>query len=65
MPVIRRGPTRALCAIVTVSLLTACGSALSDEQIWDLVNYVQSLPYEPISNPVEAATEAENIRERL
>jgi mono/diheme cytochrome c family protein len=32
--------------------------------IWDLVNYVQSLPYEPINNPFYAAREAENLRER-
>jgi len=32
--------------------------------IWDLVNYVQSLPYEPINNPYQAAREAENLRLR-
>ena len=35
----------------------AGGSAGSQEaesgRIWDMVNYVQSLPYEPISNPIE------------
>jgi mono/diheme cytochrome c family protein len=40
---------------------------LLPDDIWDLVNYVQSLPYESISNPYshEAAQEAENARERL
>jgi mono/diheme cytochrome c family protein len=35
---------------------------LNPEEIWDLVNYVQSLPYELINNPLEAAREAENPR---
>lgn len=35
---------------------------LKPEDIWHLVNYVQSLPYEPISNPYEAVPE--NRRER-
>jgi mono/diheme cytochrome c family protein len=40
---------------------------LLPDDIWDLVNYVQSLPYESISNPYshEVAQEAENARERL
>lgn len=33
--------------------------------IWDIVNYVQSLPYEPINNPLDAAREVELVRERL
>jgi mono/diheme cytochrome c family protein len=37
---------------------------LNPEEIWDLVNYVQSLPYEPINNALEAYREAENVRER-
>lgn len=36
---------------------------LNPEEIWDLVNYVQSLPYERINNALEAYREAENIRE--
>lgn len=35
---------------------------LKPEEVWHLVNYVQSLPYESISNPYEA--EPENRRER-
>jgi mono/diheme cytochrome c family protein len=31
---------------------------LNPEEIWDLVNYVQSLPYEPINSPLKAAQEA-------
>jgi hypothetical protein len=27
---------------------------LTSAEIWDIVNYVQSLPYESISNPNEA-----------
>jgi mono/diheme cytochrome c family protein len=38
---------------------------LTPDDIWDIVNYVQSLPYESISNPLDAAREAENPRERL
>jgi mono/diheme cytochrome c family protein len=38
---------------------------LTPEDIWDLVNYVQALPYESINNPLKAAQEAQNIRERL
>lgn len=38
---------------------------LTTDDIWDLVNYVQSLPYEPISDPFKAAEQAEYIRERL
>lgn len=37
---------------------------LTVEDLWDIVNYVQSLPYESISNPREAAKEAEFLRER-
>jgi mono/diheme cytochrome c family protein len=38
---------------------------LTPEEIWDIVNYVQSLPYESISNSREAANEAAlNLRER-
>jgi mono/diheme cytochrome c family protein len=37
---------------------------LTPDEIWDLVNYVQSLPYEPISDPRRAAEIAENLRER-
>jgi hypothetical protein len=36
---------------------------LSADQIWDLVNYVQSLPYESISDPRQA--DPENQRERM
>lgn len=38
---------------------------LTPEDIWDLVNYVQSLPYESINQPLQAAHEAQNVRERL
>src|SRR5262245_4666838 len=39
---------------------------LTPEEVWDLVNYVQSLPYESINNPRTAAERAvENMRERL
>jgi mono/diheme cytochrome c family protein len=37
---------------------------LSPEEIWDLVNYVQSLPYEPINDPRDAAQAAENLMQR-
>jgi mono/diheme cytochrome c family protein len=38
---------------------------LTPDDIWDLVNYVRSLPYESISNPLLASPrEAENIREQ-
>jgi mono/diheme cytochrome c family protein len=38
---------------------------LNAEEIWDLVNYVRSLPYESINNPIEAYREAqENMQER-
>jgi mono/diheme cytochrome c family protein len=37
---------------------------LNPEEVWDLVNYVQSLPYERINNALDAYREAENIRER-
>jgi mono/diheme cytochrome c family protein len=37
---------------------------LNPEEVWDIVNYVQSLPYEPINNALEAYREAENVRER-
>jgi mono/diheme cytochrome c family protein len=36
---------------------------LTPDEIWDIVNYVQSLPYEPISNPIDAAHEAQMVRE--
>jgi mono/diheme cytochrome c family protein len=38
---------------------------LTTEDIWDIVNYVQSLQYESISDPLDAAKEAVNPRERL
>jgi len=40
---------------------------LNPEEIWDLVNYVESLQYESINNPRAAAHEAEamNLRERM
>jgi mono/diheme cytochrome c family protein len=38
---------------------------LNAEEIWDLVNYVRSLPYESINNPISAYREAqENMQER-
>lgn len=37
---------------------------LSPEEVWDLVNYVESLPYEPINDPRDAAHEAENLMQR-
>lgn len=37
--------------------------SLTDAQVWDLVNYVQSLPYEPMSDPRLA--EPEYRRERM
>jgi mono/diheme cytochrome c family protein len=40
-------------------------AGLSPDDIWDIVNYVQSLPYDPINNPLDAARAAENPRERL
>jgi mono/diheme cytochrome c family protein len=36
---------------------------LTNPEVWDLVNYVQSLPYEPISDPRLA--EPDNRRERM
>ena len=36
---------------------------LTEQEVWDLVNYVQSLPYESISDPRQA--DPENQRERL
>jgi mono/diheme cytochrome c family protein len=36
---------------------------LKPEEIWHLVNYVQSLPYESISDPRQA--DPENVRERM
>jgi mono/diheme cytochrome c family protein len=36
---------------------------LTENDIWDIVNYVQSLPTEPISNPRDAVPA--NLRERL
>lgn len=38
---------------------------LTPEDIWDLVNYVRSLPYESISNPLEAAAEAVHLDKPL
>jgi mono/diheme cytochrome c family protein len=38
---------------------------LTPDDIWDIVNYVQSLPYESINNPLDAAREVELLRERL
>ena len=39
---------------------------LTTDDIWDIVNYVQSLPYESISDPyAHEIHEAENLRERL
>jgi len=35
---------------------------LEPNDVWDLVSYVQSLAYEPINNPLVAASEAENPR---
>jgi mono/diheme cytochrome c family protein len=38
---------------------------LTPDDIWDLVNYVRSLPYESINNPLLASPhEAENVREQ-
>ncbi len=37
---------------------------LNPEEIWDLVNYVQSLPYEEINNPFKAYQEAQNLMQR-
>jgi len=37
---------------------------LTPDEIWDIVNYVESLPYESISDPNRAANLAENLRER-
>jgi mono/diheme cytochrome c family protein len=37
---------------------------LNPDELWDLVNYVQSLPYDPINNPVEAYREAQFQMER-
>lgn len=37
---------------------------LNPEEVWDLVNYVQSLPYEKINNALDAYREAEMTRER-
>ena len=37
-------------------------SALQDDDIWDLVNYIFSLPYEPASRPgVDLATNEQEI----
>jgi mono/diheme cytochrome c family protein len=38
---------------------------LTPADVWDIVNYVQSLPFEPINNPLDATREAEIPRERL
>jgi mono/diheme cytochrome c family protein len=37
---------------------------LMPEEIWDLVNYVQSLQYEKVNNPLDAMPEMQNLRER-
>lgn len=37
--------------------------ALTDEQVWDLVNYVQSMPFESLSDPRQH--EPGNTRERM
>jgi mono/diheme cytochrome c family protein len=37
---------------------------LTPEEVWDIVNYVQSLPYESINSPLEAAREAQLVREQ-
>lgn len=39
------------------------GPGVSEQDIWDIVNYVQSLPYEPLSLPPEL--ERTGLRERL
>jgi mono/diheme cytochrome c family protein len=38
---------------------------LTTDDIWDIVNYVQSLPYESISNPLDAAEAALQIEKQL
>lgn len=38
---------------------------LTENDIWDIVNYVQSLPYESISNPLDSAEQAVNPSNRL
>jgi mono/diheme cytochrome c family protein len=38
---------------------------LTPDDIWDIVNYVRSLPYESISNPLEASGQAENLHRSL
>jgi mono/diheme cytochrome c family protein len=37
---------------------------LSPEELWDLVNYVQSLQYEKVNNPLDAVPQMQNLRER-
>lgn len=37
---------------------------LTPEEVWDIINYVESLPYEPINNALDAARAAEIPRER-
>lgn len=37
---------------------------LTPDDIWDLVNYVRSLPYEPISNPRDAVPSMTGVREQ-
>jgi mono/diheme cytochrome c family protein len=37
---------------------------LMPEEIWDLVNYVESLPYESINDPLRAAHASDVVRER-
>jgi mono/diheme cytochrome c family protein len=38
---------------------------LTTDDIWDIVNYVESLPYESISDPNRAAAIAENVGKQL
>jgi mono/diheme cytochrome c family protein len=37
------------------------GAGLSPEEIWKVIDYVQSLPFEPISRPLKAPTNKETI----
>jgi len=34
---------------------------LNPDEVWDIVNYVESLPYEPINNPLDASREAHDL----
>jgi mono/diheme cytochrome c family protein len=38
---------------------------LTPADIWDIVNYLQSLPYESINNPLDAYREVQDLRERM